>query len=108
MDTMIAGSKDRSLHRFEDPTSAGGAKKGAAVRRSPLTNRDIEAEVLVRLAHKGYDWTGMQAAKSTEGAMKKPKRDPLINRVEELLKSREPGSIRRVPPSRVESLATAD
>lgn len=60
MDTMIAGLTDRSRNRFEDPTMDGKPRQSEAVRRSDLTNRDIETEILVRLARRGYDWTGQR------------------------------------------------
>jgi hypothetical protein len=64
METMIGYPTDSVINRFEDltpgvgMTARGGVKARGPARRFPLTSRDIEAEVLVRLAHKGYDWTG--------------------------------------------------
>jgi hypothetical protein len=64
MDTMIGLPTDSVLDQFEDLTSGGetracrGGKSGGVVRRSTLTSRDIEAEILAKLARRGYDWTG--------------------------------------------------
>ena len=58
MDTMIGHPTDSVINRFEDLTAGGGAGAGRVVRPSGLTSRDIEAEALVRLARRGYDWSG--------------------------------------------------
>ena len=58
MDTMIGHPTDSVIDRFEDLTAGVGAGASRAVRPSGLTSRDIEAEALVRLARRGYDWSG--------------------------------------------------
>ncbi|WP_074316693.1 hypothetical protein [Singulisphaera sp. GP187] len=58
MDTMFASLPDSALTRFKDLTMGGKARQVEVVRGSELTIRDIEAEVLARLARRGYDWTG--------------------------------------------------
>ena len=58
MDTMIGHPTDSVINRSEDLTASGGAGAGRVVRPSGLTSRDIEAEALVRLARRGYDWSG--------------------------------------------------
>src|SRR6187399_1940463 len=57
-DTMIGHTTDRGINRFENPTTGAGARSVDPIRPTGHTSRDIEAEVLVRLARKGYDWTG--------------------------------------------------
>ena len=58
MDTTIGHPMDSVINQFEDLTAGGGAGAGRVVRPSGLTSRDIEAEALVRLARRGYDWSG--------------------------------------------------
>jgi hypothetical protein len=58
METMIGHPMDSVIDRFEDLTAALGAGAIRVVRPSSLTSRDIEAEALVRLARRGYDWSG--------------------------------------------------
>jgi hypothetical protein len=60
METMIGHPTDSISNRFEDLTADLGAGAIRVVRRSSLTSRDIEAEALVRLARRGYDWSGTQ------------------------------------------------
>ena len=58
MDTLIGQPTNGVINRFEGLTAGVGAGASRVVRPSSLTSRDIEAEVLVRLARKGYDWSG--------------------------------------------------
>jgi hypothetical protein len=58
MDTLIDPSPDGVIDRFEYPSAGLGARMGRVVLPSALTSRDIEAEALVRLARRGYDWSG--------------------------------------------------
>ncbi|AGA25665.1 hypothetical protein [Singulisphaera acidiphila] len=58
MDTMFASLPDSSVTRFEDLRMDSKGRQAKAVCRLELTNRDVEAEVLARLARRGYDWTG--------------------------------------------------
>ena len=58
MNTLISQSGNGVINRFEGLTAGVAAGTGRVVRPSSLTSRDIEAEVLVRLARKGYDWSG--------------------------------------------------
>ena len=57
MDTLISVPTDGVMDRFEDLASDFGARVGRGVLPSCLTNRDVEAETLVRLARLGYDWS---------------------------------------------------
>jgi uncharacterized protein YgbK (DUF1537 family) len=58
MDTMIGHLAANHVDRFEGLMTGGGATTIGAVRPSGLTSRDIEAEILVRLARRGHDWAG--------------------------------------------------
>jgi hypothetical protein len=58
MGTMIGIATDGLINRFEDLTAGLGAAANRAVRPAGLTSRNIEAEALVRLARRGYDWSG--------------------------------------------------
>ena len=58
MNTFIDQSANGVIDRFEGPTAGVGAETGRVVRPSCLTSRDIEDEVLLRLARKGRDWSG--------------------------------------------------
>ena len=58
MNTLIGRSANGVINRFEGLTAGVGAGASRVVRPSSLTSRDIEAEVLVRLARRGYDWSG--------------------------------------------------
>lgn len=57
METMIGHPPKTVVNRCEDLTAGGGVGVRRGVRRSGLTSRGIEAEALVRLARRGYDWT---------------------------------------------------
>lgn len=48
-----------AVHDDHDPDRRVGKTMGASrvIRPYGLTSRDAEAEVLERLAHKGYDWS---------------------------------------------------
>lgn len=58
MDTMFASLPESSVTGFEDLRMDSKGRPAEAVCRPKLTNRDVEAEVLARLARRGYDWTG--------------------------------------------------
>jgi hypothetical protein len=58
MNTLIGQPANGVINRFEGLTVGVGAGTSRVVRPSSLTSRDIEAEVLVRLAREGYDWSG--------------------------------------------------
>jgi hypothetical protein len=58
MDTMIGPATDGLIDRFEDLTADLGSAVDRPVRPAGLTSRDIEAEAQVRLARRGYDWSG--------------------------------------------------
>ncbi len=55
---MIGHANKRIINRFEESTTGAGARSVDPIRPGGYTVRDIEAEALVRLARKGYDWTG--------------------------------------------------
>jgi hypothetical protein len=57
-ETMIGHPTDGLINRFEGLTEDLGPGASRVVRPSRLTSRDIEAEALVRLARRGYDWSG--------------------------------------------------
>jgi hypothetical protein len=58
MDTLISHPTGGVIDRFEGLTAGVGAGASRVARPSGLTSRDIEAELLVRLGRKGYDWSG--------------------------------------------------
>jgi hypothetical protein len=58
MEAMIGHQTASIINRFEDPTADLGAGAIRMARHAGLTSRDIEAELLVRLGRKGYDWSG--------------------------------------------------
>ena len=58
MNTLISRSANGAINRFEGLTAGVAAGTRRVVRPSGLTGRDIETEVLLRLARKGYDWSG--------------------------------------------------
>ncbi len=58
MDTLISHPTGGVNDRFEGLTAGGEAGTRRVVRPSGLTILDIEAEILVRLAREGYDWSG--------------------------------------------------
>ena len=58
MDTLISHPTGSVIDRFEDLTAGVGAGASRVVRPSGLTSLDIETEALVRLARRGYDWSG--------------------------------------------------
>jgi hypothetical protein len=55
---MIGYPTDGLSNRFEDLTAGVGLGASRVIHPSSLTSRDIEAEALVRLALRGYDWSG--------------------------------------------------
>lgn len=57
METNIRSSIRPTNNRPQGRTNGHGTWKGWTDRCSCLTSRDIEAEALRRLAHRGYDWT---------------------------------------------------
>ncbi len=58
MHTLIDQSANGVISRFEGVAAGAGEVASRVVRPSGFTSRDIEAEVLLRLARKGYDWSG--------------------------------------------------
>jgi hypothetical protein len=58
MDTTIGQPMHCIANRSEDLAMSGEAGAGRVVRLSGLTSRDIEAESLVRLTRRGYNWSG--------------------------------------------------
>jgi hypothetical protein len=58
METMIGHPTDRLIHRFDHLMADLGPGANHRIRPTSLTSRDIEAEVLVRLALSGHDWSG--------------------------------------------------
>jgi hypothetical protein len=58
MDTLISHPTGNVIDRFAHLTADVGTGAIRVVRPSGLTSLDIETEVLVRLARRGYDWSG--------------------------------------------------
>jgi hypothetical protein len=55
---MIGHASKSPINRCEGLTTGVGAGSVRSIHPAGFTCRDIEAEILVRLARKGYDWTG--------------------------------------------------
>ena len=58
MDTLISHPLGSVIDRYEHMTVGVGTGASRVVRPSGLTSLDIEIEALVRLARRGYDWSG--------------------------------------------------
>jgi hypothetical protein len=58
MDTLISPPMGSVIDQFEDWTVGVGAGASRLVRPSGFTSLDIETDARVRLARKGYDWSG--------------------------------------------------
>ena len=67
---MIGHTMGTISRRIETPTTGAGARSVDPNRPAGHTVRDIEAEVLVRLARKGYDWTGTLRGRG--GGLRRP------------------------------------
>jgi len=65
MDTAIVNPTNSLIDRSKGLSACGGAGASRAIRPHGLTSRDIEAEVLARLARRKYDWADAPADRRT-------------------------------------------
>jgi hypothetical protein len=66
MDILISPPMGSAIDRFEDWTAGVVAGASRVVRRSGLTNLDIEIEAPVRLARRGSDRSGTPGRRRRE------------------------------------------
>lgn len=57
METMTDRGPATVVNRLSGRTVRAEVREGRRIRPFELTSRDIEAETLMRLARKGYDWS---------------------------------------------------